>query len=66
MIAKIFAPIKRLLSKANMTKDEISRVVLVGGSSRIPAVKRMLAEFFSDCIMDDEINPQEIVALGAA
>lgn len=44
----------------------ISRVVMVGGSTRTPLVKKTVATFFSASIIHDEINPDEVVALGAA
>ena len=50
-------------SKINI--DEIETVVMVGGSTRIPAVKNAVGEFFKQKV-HDEVNPDEVVALGAA
>lgn len=57
--------VKDVLNEAKMKPDDVDRVVLIGGSTRIPAVRSMLAEFFGkdpDC----SINPDEAVAMGAA
>jgi len=55
----------RVLRDANMSKSEISEVVLVGGSTRIPKIKELLREYFNKdpC---ESINPDEAVAYGAA
>ena len=67
MLDRILEPVKRMLSKANVSKNEIQRVVLVGGSTMIPAVRKKITSFFeADILMDLRTNPQEIVALGAA
>jgi len=54
------------MKNAGVKKEEIFRVLLVGGSSRIPAVRKMLAKYFPNSVIDSEENPQEIVALGAS
>ena len=62
---------KTLQCCANAVKDskialnEIETVVMVGGSTRIPAVKKAVSEFFKQPV-HDEVNPDEAVALGAA
>lgn len=58
-------PVKRLLTDLEMTKEEVDEVVLVGGSTRIPKVKRMLREYF-DKELNDHIDPDVTVAYGAA
>lgn len=54
------------LNDAEMDKDDIDQVVLVGGSSRIPKIREMLFDIFGEKIRNQRINPDEAVALGAA
>ncbi|NRF40981.1 molecular chaperone DnaK [Pedobacter foliorum] len=56
---------KQALSDAKLTIENIDEVVLVGGSTRSPYVKKQVADFFGR-IPHDQINPDEVVALGAA
>lgn len=56
---------KQALSDAKLTIAEIDEVVLVGGSTRTPYVKKQVAAFFNRQ-PQDQINPDEVVALGAA
>jgi molecular chaperone HscA len=53
------------LKDAELSKDEIHEVVLVGGSTRVPLVKTSVSAFFGRAV-HDELNPDEVVALGAA
>ncbi len=55
----------RALEKAGMSVDDIDRVLLVGGSTRIPLVRRRLKEIFGDKIEID-VDPMQCVGLGAA
>jgi Fe-S protein assembly chaperone HscA len=63
-------PCKRALADANLTAEQIDEVVLVGGSSRIPAVRRLVDDLFHLSARGKkprtELNPDEVVALGAA
>jgi molecular chaperone HscA len=56
---------KRALKDSGLTKADISNVIMVGGSTRVPLVKESISEFF-DKIVEDKLNPDEVVALGAA
>lgn len=58
--------VEKCLRSANMKKTEIHDVVLVGGSSRIPKVRKIVEEFFSKEVIRFGINPGEVVAFGAA
>lgn len=58
--------VKQVLKDAAMEKSEISDIVLVGGSTRIPKVQNMLSEFFDGRELSKSINPDEAVAYGAA
>jgi molecular chaperone HscA len=53
------------LSDAKLTTADIDKVILVGGSTRVPTIKQRLALFFGK-VPDDSMNPDEVVALGAA
>jgi molecular chaperone HscA len=54
------------LKDAKLTPDEIDEVVVVGGSTRMPFVKQRLASLFGHIKVNDTLNPDEVVALGAA
>ena len=66
LFKKTLAPVKQVLTDANMDKKSVHQVVLVGGSTRIPKVQEMLSEFFDGKELNKEINPDEAVAYGAA
>ncbi|MDB5744564.1 MAG: Fe-S protein assembly chaperone HscA [Polaromonas sp.] len=57
--------VRKALRDASLTKDEIRGVVLVGGSTRMPQVRKALGSFFG-CEPLTNLNPDEVVALGAA
>lgn len=54
------------LKDADMTKDQIDEVILVGGSTRIPRIQELLQEFFNGKALNKSINCDECVAYGAA
>jgi Fe-S protein assembly chaperone HscA len=70
VITRTIAPCRDALRDAHLTPDEIDEVVLVGGSTRIPAVQRLVSEAFElprrGKQPRTELNPDEVVALGAA
>ncbi|CAN5301851.1 Fe-S protein assembly chaperone HscA [soil metagenome] len=57
--------VRKALRDAALTKDEIQGVVMVGGSTRMPQVRKAVASFFG-CEPLTNLNPDEVVALGAA
>ncbi|KAH9603865.1 hypothetical protein KSS87_013201 [Heliosperma pusillum] len=59
-------PVDKCLKDANMEKTDVQEVVLVGGSSRIPKIQQLLADFFGGKELCRSINPDEAVACGAA
>ncbi|XP_039267900.1 heat shock cognate 71 kDa protein-like [Styela clava] len=63
---KTFKTVKDALTSADMDKSEIDKVVLVGGSTRIPNVRNLLQDFFGEKKISKNINPDEAVAYGAA
>ena len=66
MVDEIIVHIKDALTQAKMTKDDIKEVVMVGGSTRIPLVKTKVSEFFNGKTLNNSVNPDEVVAAGAA
>ena len=59
-------PIDKLLVDAKLTKSEIDEIVLVGGSTRIPYLQKLLSGYFSGKELNKSVNPDEAVAFGAA
>merc|ERR1712202_12203 len=59
-------PVEKALRDAKMDKASIDDIVLVGGSTRIPKVQKLLQEFFNGKELNKTINPDEAVAYGAA
>ena len=58
-------PVEQALKDAGISKDEINEVVLVGGSSRIPAVQKLVKDYTGK-EPNQSVNPDEVVAVGAA
>jgi len=59
-------PVEKALRDSKLDKASIHDVVLVGGSTRIPKVQKLLSEFFNGKELNKSINPDEAVAYGAA
>ena len=59
-------PVEKALRDAKMDKSSIHDIVLVGGSTRIPKVQKLLSDFFNGKDLNKSINPDEAVAYGAA
>jgi L1 cell adhesion molecule like protein len=59
-------PVEKSLRDAKMGKDGIHDIVLVGGSTRIPKIQKLLQDFFNGKELNKSINPDEAVAYGAA
>lgn len=66
LIQRTINSCKMAVSDSELSLEQINEVVLVGGSVRTPLVKEMVAEFFSHSHINDNHNPDEVVALGAA
>ena len=62
---KCMEPVERVLRDSKISKNKINEVVLVGGSTRIPKVQKLLSDFFNDKELCKSINPDEAVAYGA-
>jgi molecular chaperone DnaK len=65
LAAKTLGPCRRALADAGLTAADIDQVVLVGGSTRVPLVRRRVQELFGKT-PHSQLNPDEVVALGAA
>ena len=65
LVQRTLEPCKQALEDAQLKVDDMDEVILVGGSTRIPAVKKFVKDFFR---MDPHkgVNPDEVVAMGAA
>jgi molecular chaperone DnaK len=65
LVKRTIEPCKNALSNANLTVGEIDEIILVGGTTRIPAIQDAVKEFFGK-EPSKGVNPDEVVALGAA
>merc|ERR1712149_78487 len=59
-------PVEKAMRDAKMDKSSINDIVLVGGSTRIPKIQKLLQDFFNGKELNKSINPDEAVAYGAA
>ncbi len=66
LIKGTIQPVQQALKDSECTPDDIKRIILIGGSTRIPAVQKAISQFFSGKAPDRSVNPDEAVALGAA
>ena len=65
LVDRTLASVRRVLRDAKVTRDEVQGVVMVGGSTRMPVVRRAVGAFFEREPLVN-LNPDEVVALGAA
>jgi len=65
LVSKTLPPCRRALADAGLGREQIDQVVLVGGSTRVPLVRRRVEELFGRP-PHSHLNPDEVVALGAA
>ena len=65
IVEKTMKPVEMALNDASLSKTEIDEILLVGGSTRIPAVRKAVEDFFGKTV-NSSVNPDEVVALGAA
>lgn len=59
-------PIDRVMLDSNLDKGAINEIILVGGTTRIPALQKRISEYFNGKSLNKSINPDEAVAYGAA
>ena len=65
LVARTIAAVRKVLRDAKIDKAEVNGVVMVGGSTRMPMVQLAVGEFFGKAPLNN-LNPDEVVALGAA
>ncbi|MCC6548385.1 Fe-S protein assembly chaperone HscA [Candidatus Sumerlaeota bacterium] len=65
LVSRTLEPCRKALEDADLLPEEIDEVVMVGGSTRTPLVRQMVGDYF-DCTPHTDLNPDEVVALGAA
>ena len=65
LFEKLISNFDELLEGAKIKKNEMEEIILVGGSTKMPKIKKLLQKEFS-CKINDEINPDEVVSYGAA
>jgi molecular chaperone DnaK len=66
LVESTIEPIHRALKDSDLQPKDIDRILLVGGSTRIPAVQKAIQNFFGGKELDRSVNPDEAVAMGAA
>ncbi|XP_013142325.1 PREDICTED: heat shock protein 68 [Papilio polytes] len=66
LFRQTLVPVENALKDAKMNTREIDDVILVGGSTRVPKIQRLLQEFFGGKTLNLSINPDEAIAYGAA
>ena len=65
LVDRTLEPCKKAIKDANLSKNEIDQIILVGGSTRIPKIQEVVKEFFGKD-PSKGVNPDEVVAVGAA
>ncbi|XP_064404877.1 heat shock cognate 71 kDa protein-like [Halichondria panicea] len=66
LFQRTLEPVEKALCDSELSRGEIDDVVLVGGSTRIPKIQKLLQDFFNGKELNKSINPDEAVAYGAA
>src|SRR5690606_34010152 len=65
LVERTIPPMEKALADAGLKKEDIDEVILVGGSTRVPMVQRTVEQFFGKK-PNKSVNPDEVVAIGAA
>ena len=65
IFTRLLEPCKKALADADIKKDQIDEIIMVGGSTRIPKVQQLVKDFFGK-ELNRSVNPDEVVSIGAA
>lgn len=63
---RTMAPVENVMRNAKISKGDVDEIILVGGSTRIPKIQKLLSDFFNGKELCKAINPDEAVAVGAS
>jgi len=66
MIAETIDHIKVAMKDADLDNNEVKEIIMVGGSTRVPLAQKMVSEYFGGKELNRSVNPDEVVAAGAA
>jgi molecular chaperone DnaK len=66
LVERCMAPVKQAIADAKITEKDLDEVILVGGSTRIPAVKALVKRLTGGKEPNQSVNPDEVVAIGAS
>src|SRR3981081_2801038 len=66
LVERTMGPVKQAIADAKITEKDLKEVILVGGSTRIPAVKELVKRLTGGKEPNQSVNPDEVVAIGAA
>jgi molecular chaperone DnaK len=66
LFERMRAPVIKALADAKLTPEEVNEVVMVGGMTRVPKVQQVARDIFKGKELDKSVNPDEVVAIGAA
>lgn len=63
---KTMVPVEKVMRDSKMSKGDVDEIILVGGSTRIPKIQKLLSDYFNGKELCKSINPDEAVAIGAS
>ena len=66
LFKRTIVTVEKVMQASKLSKSDINEVILVGGSSRIPAVQKLLSQFFNGKKLCHRVHPDEVVGLGAS
>jgi len=66
LVKRCLGPVQQALKDAKLKPEDIAEVILVGGSTRMPAIHKLISDFTGGKKINMSVNPDEVVALGAA